>query len=440
MIDSMAGIHLRGVCSNYFENHVSPVLKYIQQSQERLDKRMDDVVQKLAVTNGSLDKKANRDEVPSASDLEALSKTQREGLSVQALSRLQELSTIVQKKADASEISRLSALVEQKATVSQRKSDVAAYVSIDNVSTIVDEKLETFREPMLKQIEDLSSRIEVLFNAVESKAELLSTPTLEQWQRLESDVQASSSSLKQIQNVAAQVETLAVALESKADSKELPTYEQWHRLEKDVQDISSSSKQIENFAARVEALAAALENKAESKDVPTLDQWKRLEKEVQTSSTTSGNLNGEKSELKKVQMLVAAAGARFDRQLKELRQQVREVKERSPSKHVDGSQLEDCRWPGRVIRTGTDDEVDSANGGRAPSQCESIPDSLAGSVTGLGPEERAELQKIQAVVGAAGTAFSREIRELRKLFTALNDEIKRLKEHVHNSNPKVAGA
>lgn len=432
MIDSMAGIHLRGVCSNYFENHVSPVLKYIQQSQERLDKRMDDVVQKLTITNGNLDKKANRDEVPSASDLEALSKTQREGLSVQALSRLQELSTIVQKKADASEISRLSALVEQKATVSQRKSDAAACVNIDSVSTIVDEKLEAFRESMLKQIEDLASRIE-------SKAESLSTPTLEQWQRLESDVQASSSSLKQIQNVAAQVETLVVALESKADSKELPTYEQWHRLEKDVLDLSSNSKQIENFAARVEALAAALEDKAESKDVPTLDQWKRLEKEVQTSSTT-GNLNGEKSELKKVQMLVAAAGARFDRQLKELRQQVREVKERSPSKHFDGSQLEDCRWPGRVIRTGTDDEVDSANGGRAPSQCESIPDSLAGSVTGLGPEERAELQKIQAVVGAAGTAFSREIRELRKLFTALNDEIKGLKEHVHKSNPKVAGA
>merc|ERR1719399_916985 len=108
---------MRGICANYFENHVSPVLKYIQQSQERLDKRMDDVAHKLQVTSEGLASKASREDVPSFSDIEAIKggSVRGDGMSVPVLTRLQELSTMVQKKADASEISRLAAMVEQKA-------------------------------------------------------------------------------------------------------------------------------------------------------------------------------------------------------------------------------------------------------------------------------------------------------------------------------------
>lgn len=447
-MDAMGAIHLRGICSNYFETHVSPVLMYIQQSQLRLDKRMDDLAQKLQISNDSLDRKPPFDisndsleRKPLYPPNTALSTPRGDGMSVPVLSRLQELSTLVHKKADASEISRLSALVE-KATVCRKKSDVAANVNMESFSTLVDQKLECFREPMLKQIEDVSARVQTLVAALENKAESKDIPTLEQWQILEKDVQTSSTSAKQIEEVAAQLETLIAALTNKAESKHVPTLEQWERLEKDVQALSSSVKQIdeveytlEQWDARVDILVAAIESKAESKDVPTLDQWKKIEKDVQASSSSSSNPTGEKSELKKVQMLVAAAGARFDRQLKELRQQLREVKERTACEQVDGSQVEDPRWPGRVIRASSDDEVDSAYG-RAPS----ISESLAGSVTGLGPEERAELQKIQAVVGAAGTAFSKEIRELKKQFKVLSGELIGLKEHVNNSKPRVAGA
>merc|ERR1712014_272262 len=108
-------------------------------------------------------------------------------------------------------------------------------------------------------------------------------------------------------------------------------------------------------------------------------------------------------------MLVAAAGARFDRQLKELRQQLREIKEREPQLQP----LEPAspaamhsRWPGRVLRSESDPacvDDDSEVGSEVRSRSGSISGSLAGSVNGLGPEERAELQKISAVVGAAGT-------------------------------------
>jgi hypothetical protein len=401
MMDSMSGIQLRGVCSNYFENHVSPVLKYIQQSQERLDKRMDDVAQKLEAVNESLQRKPNRDEVTSNSDLEAaLSRSARGSdkpvMSVPVLSRLQELSTMVQKKADASEISRLAALVEQKATVTQKKSDSVAHVNMENFTVLVDQKLDSIREPLLKQYMELSK----------------------------------------------QIEAIAATIDGKAESKDVATLEQWQKLEKDVQNSSSTMVQVEELASQLDKVVLSLGNKADSKDVPSLLQWKRLEKDVEgiSSSPASPKSSGEKSDLKKIQMLVAAAGARFDRQLKELRQQVRELKESSPSRQVDSSQVEDNRWPGRVIRESTDDDVDSEIGRIPQSHCGSIPDSLAGSVTGLGPEERAELQKIQAVVGAAGTAFSKEIRELKKQFNVLNAEIMGLKEHVSTSKPSVAGA
>jgi hypothetical protein len=401
MMDSMSGIHLRGVCSNYFENHVSPVLKYIQQSQERLDKRMDDVTQKLQSASESLQQKPNRDEVPSMSDVEAaLSKNGRGSdkpvINVTVLSRLQELSTMVQKKADASEISRLTALVEQKATVTRKNSDSVANVSMENFSTLVDQKLDSIREPLRKQCTELLERIDALAGAIDSKAE----------------------------------------------SKDVPTLEQWQRLEKDVQSSSSTMMQIEELAAQMDKVVLSLGNKADSKDVPSLIQWKRLEKDVEGISSTpaSPKSSGEKSDLKKIQMLVAAAGARFDRQLKELRQQVRELKETSPIRQVGDSQVEDERWPGRVIRESTDDDVHSEIGRIPQSDCGSIPDSLAGSVTGLGPEERAELKKVQAVVGAAGTAFSKEIRELKKQLNVLNAEIVGLKEHVSTSKPRVAGA
>lgn len=352
-MDSMSAIHLRGICANYFEMHVSPILKYIQQSQERHDNQLEEIKSKLSIAMDSLHLKADADKVPSFSDIEKAvsgSAPRGEGVSVSVLSRLQDLSTLVSKKADASEISRLSALVEQKATFSKRKSDVATSANMENLTTLVDQKLEIFREPTLKQ--------------------------------------------------------------------------------------------IENISARVEKLVAALEKKAEVKDVPTLEQWERLEKDVRTSPISLSPAKEEKSELKKVQMLVAAAGARFDRQLKELRQQIREVKDRTTSEqvvdHVAGLQAEDPRWPGRVIRSSTDDDVDSADGGR--SHCESISESLAGSVTGLGPEERAELTKIQAVVGAAGTAFSKEIRELKKQLNVLSSELTGLKQHVSISNSSAVGA
>lgn len=497
MMDSMNVINMRGICANYFENHVSPVLKYIQQSQERLDKRMDDVAQKLQVTSDALASKASREDVPSFSDIEAIKNgsARGDGMSVPVLTRLQELSTMVQKKADASEISRLAGIVEQKAIASPTKRrDTDAFANTNNEHVLKTlEKLELFREeaqtkieeidaksgelvamlaskveaksvPTLEQwyrlekdvqisssstyqkINEVSEKVETLVVALESKVEAKSVPTLEQWKQLEIDVRSSSNVAKECCELSAQMNTLVASLESKAESKDVPTLEQWKQLETDVQSSSSIAKRkICEVSAQVETLVASLESKAESKNVPTLEQWQRLEKDVQTTSNGAAHANGEKSELKKVQMLVAAAGARFDRQLKELRQQIRDVSGQfhiSPKapEQRNASDIEDPRWPGRVLRQNTDDDVESELGRTPASHCGSISESLAGSVTGLGPEERAELQKIQAVVGAAGTAFSKEIRDLKKQLNTINNELTGLREHVNKSRPRVAGA
>merc|ERR1719162_2792242 len=102
--------------------------------------------------------------------------------------------------------------------------------------------------------------------------------------------------------------------------------------------------------AQLGRLNACLAKKADREDVPTLDQLQALRQELlpvspscRTTADTGGlaAVAGDKIEIKKMQVLIAAAGARFEKQLKDVRQQILGLKhERSVGA------LED-RWPGR---------------------------------------------------------------------------------------------
>eukprot|EP00929_Paragymnodinium_shiwhaense_P049878 TRINITY_DN25153_c0_g1_i2.p2 TRINITY_DN25153_c0_g1~~TRINITY_DN25153_c0_g1_i2.p2 ORF type:complete len:162 (+),score=46.72 TRINITY_DN25153_c0_g1_i2:935-1420(+) len=141
--------------------------------------------------------------------------------------------------------------------------------------------------------------------------------------------------------------------------------------------------------------------------------------------------------MQRMQVLIAAAGARFEKQLRELRKDMKEIQERT--------QQPGERWPGRVVSDGppkellenvaatpsgrdVDDTVsDNADG---YSEAGSARGSLAGFSTfgsELGAEDRAELKRIQTIVGAAGTAFSKELQDLRRQSKDLRQQMSSLR-------------
>lgn len=124
-------------------------------------------------------------------------------------------------------------------------------------------------------------------------------------------------------------------------------------------------------------------------------------------------------DVRKVQVVIAAAGARLDRQLNELRKQVNELRNNAFG-------VGD-RWPGRLLDLSSAPPSLPA-GSRSPSDVTET--GTIGSLTGSmweGAEEREELKKIQAVVGAAGTVFSRDLRDVRKQLQELREDLKSLK-------------
>jgi hypothetical protein len=306
-------VALRGICSSYFENHVSPVLRYVSQAQEHINIQLKDIQSALA-------EKARTSEVLTLAEFNKFKEKELlDSKGVSTLARLQDLSATMASKADAKAV-----------------------------------------------------------------------PTREQLSQLDSTFQRKFSQLS-------------------------------NSLERKVAELTLSMEHLQASRAGDAGPAGA---SAAATTVGT--------SQAQQETAASPQV----SEVKKMQVVIAAAGARFDKQLREVRQQMRELREEvlegmnaiggqtptSPADGDEGSVGE--RWPGRVIDDSTrpPSEVYSEIGSQAPS--------LATTVAGLSHEERMELKRIQAVVGAAGTAFSKELKEVRKQVAEHREAIHRLEQRV----------
>lgn len=329
-MDSDHGIALKGICASYFENHVSPVLRYIQQAQEQLNLQMREI-------RNAVEQKANKAEVPTLRQFQDLvAKGAHDTSAVTTQVRLKEISSALQRKADVNSVATLANLNKLAATVEQ-------------------------------------------------KANAKDTIT------------------------ATQAAELLAAVERKAD-------------------VGSA-----DALAQLQELSAAMEKKANAADVATLEQLGALQLELlglRAERQRAGHC-AEGAEVRRVQVVVAAAGARFERQLRELRQQLRELRE----ERLTGAGA--CaRWPGRELQGVREEDTASLArsdaGSVVESEAASLTGSLAGSLAGsccgsMAAEERAELQRVRAVVGAAGTAFARELRDLRGQLRALQAEVHTLR-------------
>eukprot|EP00913_Durusdinium_trenchii_P022518 g21153.t1 len=165
----------------------------------------------------------------------------------------------------------------------------------------------------------------------------------------------------------------------------------------------------------------SLQEKVEAmeKDLQKLARPEEIPKRLQATDDTFG------AELHKVKALVAAAGANFNKQIKDLRQQVKGLREETTqaSGPVGLGSLEE-RWPGRGVSNGPPSDA----GSEQCSDVGSVTASLAGSVVaGMAPEEKAELRKMQVVVSAAATTFSKDIKEVRKCLGEVQADLSNLK-------------
>lgn len=156
------------------------------------------------------------------------------------------------------------------------------------------------------------------------------------------------------------------------------------------------------------------------------------------------------SEMRKMQIVVAAAGARFDKQLREVRQQVKELRDSVRESGSPGAVGE--RWPGRVLGGAPSPMSDAASeagrsdtgslAGSVTSCHQSLSGSICGSACGsvLGAEELAEIKRIQAIVGAAGTAFTREMRDMRNQVSEMRKEMRGMQEALGGRAAAAAAA
>lgn len=240
------------------------------------------------------------------------------------------------------------------------------------------------------------------------------------------------------------LQEISTALQKKADVTSVPSMSQWKALNAKIDKgangstTTSAASQASNEESlnQLNALESRLSSattKADSNHQSLQEKVEALQQELQQISRPEGakQLKPDKAldpnygaELHKVKALVAAAGANFNKQIKELRQQVKSLREEAVHPVSLGSQNLEERWPGRGVSNGPPSEA----GSEQCSDVGSVTASLAGSVVaGMAPEEKAELRKMQVVVSAAATSFSKDIKEVRKHLREVQDDLSRLK-------------
>ncbi|CAE8642084.1 unnamed protein product [Polarella glacialis] len=264
------------------------------------------------------------------------------------------------------------------------------------------------------------AQLELLSARVDQKAEAEDAVSLAKVQEL--IAAALKESMRPVQDDA--LPAAAAQLAQVADLREL---------------VSPLEGRMSTELAKVPLLLSQVEELASSAFLRLSEEKKVITGGEATNKEDAKN----SSDLRKIQLVIAAAGARFDKQLKELRQQIKHLQQEGVSAENLGADLgsagalpvksslpaptRENRWPGRELGSGPPSEA----GSDAGSFTGSIAGSMAGSVVGgLAPEERAELQKIQAVVGAAGTAFSKDLKEVRRYIQEVKEDLLGVKEQL----------
>mmetsp|Transcript_116852 Transcript_116852/g.225369 ORF Transcript_116852/g.225369 Transcript_116852/m.225369 type:complete len:414 (-) Transcript_116852:190-1431(-) len=408
-METMQGIALRGICANYFENSVAPVLKYVQQAQEQLNVQTQELKDSLKQQSQELKESLKNNELKDT-----------------VKQQIQELRDNLGQKANAE--TSLNAFKRNHEDLERLAAKVKAMEQSVN--------LGNSGVSMLGRIQDLQSMMQ-------KKVDIGSVPTMEHLKNLRELVQQKANAKDVVTP-----EMLKAALQRRpaASAPEAPV------MEKELTAAPELTGELE-LGVDVKLRALRLELEADSlKQLGGLReelQERIAELESRLGKLTSGQQSAAATaEVKKMQVVMSAASSNFNRQLKDVKQQLqslRQVQETCrPTPPVSLASLKgpmpDPRTP-ETLRSPREGLLPRENSSKSEKSAEreetmSLPESDEGSVTasvagstvsGLSLEERAELKKMQAVVSAAGTVFNKELRDVKKQVKDLQSEVELIK-------------
>jgi hypothetical protein len=226
----------------------------------------------------------------------------------------------------------------------------------------------------------------------------------------------------------AQLKEVTAKLEAKADTQDVTTVA-------DIEKIAASAASARGDDSKV-AIHVRLEELATSMNklkTCTKDQGD-LEARVRTAEKKVASLTEELAVLRqaetgavgalpettKLKAVFAAAGLRYDKQHKEIRQQMQHLQDECLGKDVG------TRWPGRKLSTASVGSVHSMESNESDrlSLGASAHGGLSSTTCGsMDAEGKAELRKIQAIVAAASRVFSKDLREVKAQMQELRNEL-----------------
>jgi predicted nucleic acid-binding Zn-ribbon protein len=276
---------------------------------------------------------------------------------------------------------------------------------------------ESHLSPVVKYMQDSQKQLRDL---LDQKVDAKDVPTIAQ---IESRIAGEFGRRLERQDVASlvRIQELTAAMNRKADVSDVIT-------PRHFQKIFASLEQ------KVAEVSAALPQKAGTGTIAPTPKHDLTE--VSAKTTPVEDKKDRSNDATRIQCLIAAASTRFDRQLRDLKRQVRELQEtrqlcRAAAPEPSCEEGETLttpriaqRWPGRALwATPQHSDACSDNGSDRGSIADSTWSATPSAALCLSAEEKDELKKIRTLVAAAGTAFSRDIHNLRKKMSEVQDEL-----------------
>lgn len=230
---------LQGICANYFDKRVAPLLAEVQYAQDQLCTQ----VKELAA---SVEQKGP---VEMSAKLEALA------------------ASMAQKEADISRLDEVLAQMDTKAS-----SEVSTEEpSTDQFESWLNEAEQKCREVVAEALAPIEERQEKIDRILRSHGEKMA-----QYKSFESDLQ-SKANIRDVPTLA-QFQRLSASVEKKANASKVPTVTQFSELQEIVESKVNASGVP--TLAEFQELRAAVKKKANASSVPCAGELEKVLEEV----------------------------------------------------------------------------------------------------------------------------------------------------------------
>lgn len=264
---------LRGICADYFDKHVAPVVKECRQEQDSISDQLKELSTALSARAEATSPK---DEI---SDLLAKLEKKVDEQEQASMAKLEEIMTFISLKASAVKVDSLASKLESL-------SGGADVSRLEAIAAKLDLKANSNEVPTMAQFRELSTTVQL-----KADSEDVPTGLKVQMKKLESTVERKANSSK----VDAQLKELSAKVDSKVDARLVPTVAQVEELEEEMKRKANSADVPS--AKELHKLSERLDQKADVSAVPTKAELEELRDALASKADAAllkenGKING----------------------------------------------------------------------------------------------------------------------------------------------------